>query len=55
MTGYVYKSGDEYALVAYGEQDGEKMTMVIYFSPELGKEITETGDFDTSDYSSLLF
>ena len=56
-TGYVFQKGNDIAMAAYGEEDGEDVSMIIYFSPELGKELLkemQSGEFDASSYSSFL-
>ncbi len=54
QTVYIYsKSGDIVGL-AYGEENGQKMTLIMYFSPEMSKEMMSGGDIDFSDYTSFL-
>ena len=54
QTAYIYAKGDEIAATAYTKDDGQEMTMVMYFFPEFSKEMMSGDDIDMSEFSDFL-
>ena len=54
LSRLVYAKGDEIAATAYTKDDGQEMTMVMYFSPEFSKEMMSGDDIDMSEFSDFL-